>query len=159
MPFKEAWQRIGILMSISLQFPLDVEDDWPPVGSESLPFRKLDEGYECLSVPLFVKDLSVGDIIQFTKDSEGLLSSWSHLRKSGRSTIWLLRLSKNDQIEPCLHKLRSLGCNTSGVVEFGCYAIDVPEVLKIQVVDEVLKDLCSDLVAVAFPAMRHTEKL
>ena len=144
-------------MSISLQFPLTVEDEWPPVGSESLPFKELGKGYECLSPPLFVKDLSVGDFIEFKKDSEGFLSSWSHLSRSGRSTIWLLRLADNDQIEPCMQRLRSLGCNTTGVTEFGCYSIDVPESLAISDVDEVLEVLDSGLVAVAFPSMRHPE--
>lgn len=146
-------------MSISLQFPLDVKDDWPPVGSESIQFEKLAEGYECLSTPLFVKDLSVGDVIEFEKDSEGFLSSWSHLSRSGRSTIWLLRLSDSDQIEICLQRLRAIGCNTTGVTEFGCYAIDVPEALAISDVDRVLEGLDSDLVAVAFPSMRHPDQL
>lgn len=145
-------------MTVSLQFPLDVNDDWPPIGSESLPFEKSEGGYKCLSAPLFVKDLSVGDVIEFEKDSEGFLSNWSHLSRSGRSTIWLLRLADNDQIEPCLQKLRSLGCNTTGVAEFGCYAIDVPESLAISHVDDVLEDLDPDSVAVAFPSMRHPEQ-
>ena len=146
-------------MTISLQFLLDVEDDWPPVGSESLPFNKSEDGYKCLSVPLFVKELSVGDVIKFEKDSHGFVSNWSHINRSSRSTIWLLRLANNDQIEPCLQKLRSLGCNTTGVAEFGCYAIDVPEALAISDVDRVLGDLDPDLVAVAFPSMRHPEQL
>jgi hypothetical protein len=146
-------------MPISLQFPLNVEDEWPPVGSESLPFEKSGEGYECLSAPIFVKDLSVGDVIEFKKNSEGFLSNWSHISRSGRSTIWLLRLADNDQIEPCLQRLQSLGCNTTGIAEFGCYTIDVPEALAISDVDEVLETLDSELVAVAFPSMRHPEQL
>jgi len=144
-------------MSLSLQFPLEVEDDWPPVGSESLPFERKREDYECLASPLFVKDLSAGDVIKIKKDGEGFVSSWEHVERSGRSTIWLLRLANNNQIEPCLQRLRSLGCNTASVDEFGCYSIDVPETLPIAAVDEVLEELDPELVAIAFPSMRHPE--
>ena len=47
----------------SLSFPLDVEDDWPPVAIESLPFEAEDRGLRLLAPPLFVNGLSVGDVI------------------------------------------------------------------------------------------------
>lgn len=82
-----------------LQFPLEVEDDWPPVGSESLPFEKLADGYRAMSPPLFVRDLSVGDVIDVSEDEFGFVSAWRHLAKSGRSVLWLLRLSETDEID------------------------------------------------------------
>lgn len=142
---------------VSLQFILNIEEDWPPVGSESLQFRKLTFGYECLSVPIFIKDLSVGDVINVEINGSGFVSSWTHFARSKRSTIWLLRIATNDQIEPCLERLRFLGCNTTSVVEFGCYAIDVPKNLSISDVDQVLESLDPSSVAVAFPSMRHSE--
>jgi hypothetical protein len=52
-------------MTASLQFSLDVEGGWPPVGSESLPFIERLEGFELMVPPLFVKDLAVGDVIRW----------------------------------------------------------------------------------------------
>jgi hypothetical protein len=144
-------------MPLSLQFSLEVEDEWPPVGSESLPFEKVSRGYKCLSVPLFVRELSVGDVIAINQDEDGFVNSWSHLQKSERSTIWLLRLQDDPPIKTCLNALRSLQCNTTGVDSFGCYAVDVPPSLPMSDVDGVLEMLDSDLVAIAFPSMRHVE--
>lgn len=144
-------------MSISLQFPLTVEDDWPPFGSESLPFEKSGQAYRCLAPPMFVKDLSVGDIIECELGLDGFLVHWSHISRSDRSTVWLLRLSESEQVQPVLQRLRDLGCNTAGIVECGCFTIDVPREVSIDRVDEILDDLDPDLVAVAFPSMRHPE--
>jgi Domain of unknown function (DUF4265) len=144
-------------VNISLQFKLNIESDWPPVGSESVPFEKLKNGFRCLSAPLFVYDLSVGDIIEITESQEEFVYSWSHLRRSKHTTVWLLRLFDNPPIEMCLQSLRTLQCNTTSLEEFGCYAIDVPPDLSIFDVDRVLDQLSSDLVAIAFPSMRHPD--
>jgi hypothetical protein len=144
-------------MVISLQFPLHVEDDWPPVGSESLPFRKVRDGYELLTPPLFVYNLSVGDVINILEDGNGFVVEWSHLSKSARSVIWLLRLSEKAGIDIYLDELRQIGCNTTGISDFGCYSIDVPESVTIADVDAVLNNIDTMAIAVAFPSLRHTD--
>ena len=144
-------------MPVSLQFPLDGEDDWPPVGSESLPFDKLSDGYKLLVAPLFIKNLSVDDIIDVVEDDNNFVKSWNHIRKSQRTTVWLLRLAEDNQIDVALEELQSLGCNTVGLPQFGCYAADVPEEISMSHVDAVLGKLDSNRVAVAFPSMRHPD--
>ena len=142
-------------MPISLQFPLDREDDWPPAGNESLPFDKLSDGYRLLVAPLFINNLSVDDIIDVVEDDNRFVKSWNHIRKSQRTTVWLLRLAEDNQIDVALEELQSLGCNTVGLPLFGCYAADVPEEISMSDVDAVLRMLDSNRVAVAFPSMRH----
>lgn len=145
-------------MTISLQFPLDVEDDWPPIGSESLPFKEVTDGLEAEVPPLFVKDIAVGDVINVTKrDEEGMIRTWNHVKRSDHSTVWLLRMGGYDDIGSCLEKARSIGCNTSTMDEFGCYAIDVPSSVAISDIDEILAALDKESVAIAFPAMRHPD--
>jgi hypothetical protein len=144
-------------MPVSLQFPLDIEDGWPPVGSESIPFGVVLEGLEALAAPLFVKDLSAHDIIDVEKDEEGYVRSWKHIRRSGHSTIWLLRIAQTDDIPAYLDKVRSLGCNTASLEQFGCYSIDVPGSIAIADVDEVLSCLGDDKVAIAYASMRHPD--
>jgi Domain of unknown function (DUF4265) len=145
-------------MTVSLQFPLDVEDDWPPFGSESLPFETVLEGHKSLVPPLFVKDLSVDDIIAvLERDDEGMVRAWEHVNRSNHSTIWLMRIGETENIGPCLEKLRSMGCNTSTMDQVGCYSIDVPPSIAIADVDEILEQLEEDAVAVAFPSMRHPD--
>jgi len=143
--------------TVVLKFPLQVEDGWPPVAVEALPFEPTDRGYRALVAPLFVKDLSVGDIILATLEDDNLVDSWSHVQRSGRTTVWLLRQTKTNQIDPALAALRALGCNSVRLDSAGCYAIDVPETVTIRDVDSVLNSLDSSVVAIAFPSMRHPD--
>jgi hypothetical protein len=142
--------------TVSLSFALDVQDGWPPAGVECLPFQVTAEGYVAMDAPLFVKDLSVGDVIAVERDGvNGLVFSWRHVRKSGHTTIWLLRMKASETIEPVLMALRELGCNTGALGTAGAYTIDVPPTLSIAAVDAALEQLDSDAVAVAFPSLRH----
>jgi len=143
--------------TVSLKFPLEVVDDWPPVAVESLPFLVSSRGYTAAAAPLFVKDLSVGDVIEPQLGDESTVKSWRHLLRSGRTTIWLLRMKQPSDINSALADLRTLGCNSVGFDAGGCYAIDVPETVSIKSVDTVLASLDSNAVAVAFPSMRHAE--
>jgi hypothetical protein len=142
---------------VSLKFPLEVEDDWPPVAVESMPFRPVASGYEVQAAPLFVKDLSVGDVIAATLGDERIVEKWRHITRSSRTTIWLLRLKEPSGIDAALTRLRSLGCNSVGLDAAGCYAVDVPESVSMESVDPILEALDSALVAVAFPSMRHPD--
>lgn len=49
--------------TVHLGFALEIDDGWPPVAVESLPLRVTREGHVVEAPPLFVKDLSVGDVI------------------------------------------------------------------------------------------------
>src|SRR4051812_28934519 len=93
-----------------LNFSLEVQDDWPPVSLECLTFEQVSEGFRALSVPLFVNDLSVDDVIVTEVDVRGHVTSWTHVRRSERTTVWLLRLHQTDQIDRVLADLRKLGC-------------------------------------------------
>lgn len=156
---KGVGERPQFRMTVSLQFPLVVDDGWPPFGSESLPFEKVGDQYRCLSAPLFVKDLSVGDIIGCEFGPNGFLNNWWHCHRSNRSVVWLLRQSRNDIVQPVLQLLRQSGCNTAGLDELGCYTIDVPENVEISEIDKVLEALDPNTVAIAFSSMRHPETL
>ena len=111
-----------------------------------------------MEVPsLFVKGLSVGDVISVTKTEAGHVDSWTHVKKSGRTTIWLLRTAKSDKIDEVLRELRSLNCHTSQLRQFGCYSIDVPQETSISKIDACLARLDPSKVAVAYPSFRHVE--
>lgn len=141
---------------VSLSFPLEDEDGWPPVSVECLPFRKVGDDYEVLDAPLFIKDMSVGDILSVTLEAD-LVSAWRHVKRSDRSTFWLGRLQTTDQIDIVLGELRELGCNTAGGPALGTYAIDVPGTVEIGLVDNILDKLDRETVAIAYPSMRHPE--
>ena len=140
---------------LNLAFDLLVEDDWPPVSVEALPCTKVSGGYRVESAPLYIKDLSVGDEISVRKSLVGHVTEWSHLRRSRRSTVWLLRLATQGHVDFVLEELRRLNCNTVQLPQFGSYAIDVPENCSIAKVDAVLSKLDRSQVAVAYPSFRH----
>jgi hypothetical protein len=142
---------------VPLVFPLEVDDGWPPAAVESLPFQKTPDGLLALVAPLFVKDLSVGDLIEAELGPERQVESWRHLARSGHTTIWLLRQARTGSIGPVLARLRQLGCATVSLEDAGAYSVDVPESVPIATVDAVLEELDSDAVAVAFPSLRHPD--
>ena len=145
--------------SVELQFVLTIEDGWPPVAIEGLPATPLEYGYRVEAAPLFVKGLSVGDIIYVTRNAEGNVSSWGHLKKSNRTTIWLLRVGKvnPDDIQRILQELRALKCKTVQLPQCGTYSIDVPAECPMEEVDACLEQLDKESVAVAYPSFRHNE--
>lgn len=143
---------------VELHMLLDVEDDWPPVALEGLPCAVVATGYRVEMPPLFVRNLSVGDIILVVFDGEKNVVSWTHARQSARTTIWLLRMAQSDDIDSVLKKLREMNCNTVQLPEYRCYSIDVPAECAIQDVDACLKHLNSSRVAIAYPSLRHADE-
>jgi hypothetical protein len=142
---------------VKVSFALQQEDDWPPFAVECLPCVRQRDGYRIEAPPLFVKELSCGDVISTEKDEHGNVASWSYVRKSDRTTIWLARMARTDAIEPLLAKLRRLKCNTVDLSEYGRYSIDVPAECPIKKVDALLATLDESKVAVVFPSFRHPE--
>lgn len=145
------------MSKVSLSFSLDVEDDWPPVGVECMPFEFENGLYTALVAPLFVKDLSVGDEISAEVDSNHSVLSWHHVRRSDHTTVWLLRTADEGHIDSALARLRVLGCNTVRATKMGCYSVDVPSSVSLADVDKALSVLDENAVAVAFPSLRHEE--
>lgn len=139
----------------SLNFPLQVEDGWPPVPVECLPCRRTDTGFEILAAPLFVHGISVGDVIAVRSGSDGSIEAWRHVHKSKRTTVWLLQVAVAPVIDGALARLRTLGCNSVGLQSWGCFAVDVPESVSLGDVDAILAELDEGSVAVAFPSLRH----
>jgi hypothetical protein len=142
-------------VTVELKFSLDVEDGWPPVAVEGLPFTKIDDTYRLETSPLFVKDLSVGDVIAPIFDENGFISTWVYKKKSNRTTIWLLRIADGGNIEKVLAQLRTLDCNTVQLPQYGCFSIDVPAECPISTIDSCLEQLDRERVAIAYPSYRH----
>ena len=141
---------------VELSIILKVEDGWPPIAVECLPCTLVEEGARVEAAPLFVKDLSVGDVISVEQDFEGKVVAWEHVSKSNRTTIWLLRTAKSESdIDGILRALRSIKCNTVQLNEYGCYSIDVPESCPIEEVDALLAKLNQACVGIAYPSFRH----
>jgi hypothetical protein len=138
-----------------LIFRLNIEDGWPPVGAESLPIQSLDDNARVIECPLFIKNISSGDILNYTLDSEGYVSEWSHVHKSRNSTVWILKQSANACITSILDKLFKLGCNIIHLSDFGLYAVDINEAVPFSEVELLLDSIDESEFAVAYPSQRH----
>lgn len=137
-------------------FVLDVDDGWPPVAKECLPCTRVDGGYRIEAAPLFVKDLSAGDVIAVDgRDGEDVVA-WSHVEQSWRSTVWLMTFD-DYVIEDLLDRLKALGCNVVRFTGERYVSIDVPETCPIEQLDDCLDALDADRSAVAYPSFRHEE--
>jgi hypothetical protein len=142
---------------VSLTFPPQVVDGWPPFASECLPFVTLKSGYRLRTSPLFIKGLSRDDVISAEFDDDGHVSEWRHIRRSGHTTMWLMRLSLKNEIGRLLDLLKNAGCSLVDLGQYGCYAIDIPPKVPIYKIDQIVDLVNTDEVAVAFPSMRHEE--
>ena len=142
-----------------LNFELDVDGPWPPANRECLPVRRRGLGFEILVPPLFVKGLSVGDVVE-AEISDGVVVSWRHLHRSKRTTVWVARLSNERAMDAqvALRRLKDMGCAVVEMNALGISSLDVPEAVGIGCVDDILEPLvAAGAVAVAFPSMRHDE--
>ena len=136
-------------------FSLEVDDEgWPPIGWEWLHATKTDVGLKIESLPLFVKDISVFDVIRVELNDERIVTRWSHVGKSKRSVVWIMTYGNYDA-DFALQALRELGCNTESLKSFKYYAVDVPAEIHFDGVDHVLESLDKNMSAVAFPSFRH----
>jgi hypothetical protein len=119
-----------------------------------MPFREVRTGFLALVPPLFVKGLSVGDVIEAQVDERnGSVFSWSHVTRSRRSTVWLLGLG--DSLPAVLEALRAMGCATASMDGISVHSVDVPEDVSLDALDGVLEQLDAEAVVVAFPSLRH----
>ena len=141
----------------NLIFLTEIDDGWPPFPKECIPCEKTNAGYKVMVPPLYVKDISVDDVIAVTFNELGEVGSWRHVEKSGRSNIWLARMEECN-ISKVLEGLLSLGCNVENFFHQGSCSIDVPADCSIKEVDRLLDQLDKTKVAIAFPSFRHKEQ-
>ncbi len=140
----------------SLTFKLDVVDQWPPVAVACIPVTATGDQYEVGAAPLFVKGLSVGDVIVVDELHDGQVMRWHHLRISGNSTVWLLRQSEGGKPE-LLASLRELGCHTTWSGQCGVASVQVPAQVAASELDRRLLVIEQAGFAVAYPSWRHEE--
>jgi hypothetical protein len=140
-----------------LHVRLQPEEGWPPIAVEGVPCSIVEQGYRVEMPPLFIKDISVGDIIAIRQIEGDVVFSWKHVSKSNNTTIWLLRLIHDEHVANILAKLRAIGCNTVGLPQYGSYAIDVPGTCEIKQIDDVLAQLDKSRTAIAYPSFRHEQ--
>ncbi len=117
-----------------------------------------DAGVRLLVAPLFVRGLSVGDVLGYRIDSTcNQVAEWHHVTKSDHSTFWLLRSGDERELLDGLEQLRSLGCSTVSAAQLGVFSVDVPGTISMSAVETILESLEGRGFPVACPSRRHLE--
>ena len=129
-------------------------DGWPPVSVEHLRVRRLADGFVIKSAPFFVKEISSDDVVNASFDSEGFVKKWHTVRRSNRTTIWLMETEDLD-FSDILKQLLNLQCNIETIKTLRYHTLDVPDYVEIKKVDGVLDKFSNRGGFVVFPSFRH----
>ncbi len=97
------------------------ETMWAEVVDEKQGFYKID------NIPFYVPLLACDDIVhaEFDED-EGFLTHRETLQRSGNSTVWVVRMDKNYDLQELRRVFGQLRCETEGYNE-GFFAMDIPQ--------------------------------
>lgn len=115
---------------VKVHFRLEITDDWPPAGVESL--RAIDRGDGTVAVdntPWFVRGIACGDVIRTRANEDGLLWAGDVVQPSQNCTIRLIVLRDKGSSaarQSVLDAFRKLGVTGEGIEQFGMVALDVP---------------------------------
>lgn len=127
---------------VKLHFRLEIEDDWPPAGVESL--WAIDQGNGTVkldNVPWFVRGVACGDVLAPSSDEEGVLWAGDVVRPSENCTIRLAvrRDGGSDASrQSVLDAFRRLGVWGEGIQHFGMVALDIPPTADLAQVQRLL---------------------
>ena len=115
---------------VKVHFRLEIEDDWPPAGVESLWAIDQGDGTVKLdNVPWFVRGVACGDVLAVSPDEEGVLWAGDVGRPSESCTIRLIVLREGGSgaaRRSVLNAFHRLGVWGEGIERFGMVALDVP---------------------------------
>lgn len=107
-------------------FALDVEDGYPPVGTEGVWCERIDSNYKLVNIPFFIKGLAYGDV--FAAQLDGVndhVFEFEIVEESGHSVVWIFN-SKSIDTSTLERALESLGCRIEGMPQFRLHSVDVP---------------------------------
>jgi len=140
-----------------IKFALNIEDEWPPVSSESIWCERIGVNYRALNAPFFISNLAYGDVFSAVPDSvNNHIFEFEIIEQSGHSLVWLMNTARIE-ISESLESISTLGCKYEGFPAFNLVAVDVPPNVDVHVLDSVIENLELQGIGVAYPVWRHIE--
>ena len=140
-----------------VKFALNIEEEWPPVSSESVWCERIGENYKVLNAPFFIPDLAYGDVFSAVPDNVNQhVFEFEVIEQSGHSLIWLINTGQIE-ISKELESISELGCKYEGFPSFNLIAVDVPPNVNADALDLIIESLELQEIAVAYPVWRHAE--
>ena len=138
-----------------VRFALDVDDEWPPVATESVWCLRSGSLYELNNAPFFIQGLAFGDKFLAEPDPvNGCVFDFEVVEASGNSLVWVLN---NDDLDFTKSKeeLSALGCRVEGFPQFNLFAVDVPASVDAAAISSLVDQMEQRGYAIAFPVWRH----
>jgi hypothetical protein len=116
---------------VKLRYRLTPDPDgWPPVASEDLWAVLVSPDVARVdSIPWFVQNVALGDLIRVSGDQDGLLKPLEKLRWSGNCTIRvvsLLETDANTQLRGVMEELAEFGVSGEVLQQYEMVALNVP---------------------------------
>jgi hypothetical protein len=136
-------------------FALDVNDGWPPVGTENVWCEKTGPIYELRSAPFFIKGLALGDKFSAVPDAvNGCIFEFVTVEASGHSLVWIAE-QNGLELERYKDDLKQLGLGLECFSQLKHHAIDVPALADSNAVNALMDRLEELGFMMAFPVWRH----
>jgi hypothetical protein len=84
------------MKTVKINFNLEVDDGFPPIGVETLNAKALEDGtFELLNTPFFVKETAYGDIVSARMSAGSRLEFTGCVRPSTYKAIAVILLGSN----------------------------------------------------------------
>ena len=138
-------------------FALDIDDGWPPIGTESVWCEKVGNNYQLKNIPFFIPVIALDDIFYAELDPVNEhVFEFEVIEKSGRSVVWFLN---NDELDISKFKeqLAQLSCDTEEFPRFSLGSIDVPADVDFDKLEGLLDCYESKGLDFAYPVWRKQD--
>jgi len=140
-----------------IKFALDINDDWPPVSTESVWCELINGNYKLVNTPFFIPNIAFGDIFTAIPDEvNGLIFEFTVIQPSGHSVVWGVN-TQAIEVKPFTNAMRELDCKVEGFPQFHLYSIDVPPKVNLVNFNELVNDYEEQGFEFAFPTWRHKD--
>ncbi|MDD1611425.1 MAG: DUF4265 domain-containing protein [Methylococcaceae bacterium] len=126
---------------VKIYFYLEQDDDgYPPVATESLWARELQDNMYCIdNIPFYAKGVSLNDIVTAKPNEENLLFFRKIIQPSGHSTIRVIIFEDAD-VSSWQHELEKFGCASEKDYLPQLISVDIPPTVDIQNVWALLEE-------------------
>ena len=136
-------------------FALDIEDGWPPVGSEGVWCERVDKNYRMKNSPFSIPGIAFNDIFAAEIDSVNEhIFGFEIIKESGHSVVWLMNNNDLD-ISEFRKKIIDLGCSFEGFPKFSLGSIDIPHTVDGESFERLVDEYEEKGIDFAFPVWRH----
>ena len=143
---------------IKLGFSTNPEDGWPPFEVEHIWLELISGGgYIVHNTPFYIYGMCFGDEIEVISRDGLYVDSWSIVKESRNSTIWVMEL-KSGAFKSHLKRIAALGVMVDQGVPDGYYAVMIPENVSLRGFEEIVRqDVEEKSISVAYVTVRHLD--